>query len=101
MIIQNIGDLLPKSFDAKIRYVNLRETLKSCREFVFITVLLALINSNHLERKSYQFLLLLEYLSIVVAEFSAQLIYLFIFSGYSGLSDYVTFSHFQGYKVQR
>lgn len=37
MIIQNIGDLLPKSFDAKIRYVNLRrETLKSCREFVLL-----------------------------------------------------------------
>ena len=37
MIIQNIGDLLPKSFDAKIRYVNLRrETLKSSREIVLL-----------------------------------------------------------------
>ena len=48
MIIQNIGDLLPKSFDAKIRYVNLKsETLKSCREFVLL-VLLAFTNFNHL-----------------------------------------------------
>ena len=56
MIIQNIGDLLPKSFDAKIRYVNLKsETLKSCREFV-VLILLAFSNFNHLESKAYQYL---------------------------------------------
>ena len=39
MIIQNIGDLLPKSFDAKIRYVTCAPVFKNLRQCSLISPL--------------------------------------------------------------